>query len=154
MKEINQEIKDGVEFVGLSGWAAFQAYTGFILYLPLTPYFLNVHESMASEIISEFKDLSSREVQDKIDESKLTPNQISDQFHTFDDDTKLMIFMELLPIAGLSDDETLALLSIHKSKNNIPITAANVGNLRAIDVARKVLTSLLSASKLPDALFF
>lgn len=117
-----------IKLIGLSGWAAFQAYLKLIFYLPMIERYRY--------------------------EPELTNEQIKANFQELDDYEKTKVFVELIGIAPFDDDDTLRLLTVCTDANGVPYSKSNIKSLRVGEVTKMVFEVLLECTSEDSDVFF
>lgn len=117
-----------MDLTGFKGFAAYQSYLRILFFLPLVQGGMDVKGKSQSELINELLDMPEL--------------------------NKKYVFLELLAIAPVDDEDALKLVKVHADKNGVAYSKTNIGNLSPNQVCDLVVQTLVACSELEDSNLF
>lgn len=141
-----------MELKGFKGISAWMVYNKLIFNLPLLPHNMVVNRDWATEVANAlvlgYDDMVHfiAGLGERTIPSDITPAVALAKFKMQDDKGRRNDLLGCIAMGGMTDEEGLRLLSLHKDANGINYSKASIGNLKVRESMDMILDTLVACS--------
>jgi hypothetical protein len=136
---------------GVSAWLVYNKIVFSLLFIRRFNYAANdqsvsIAQLRECETLDEFKAVASQLTTERFDAIDMSMSQCVERFKAATEDDRRALLFEAISVTSLTDDESLRLLAMHKDKNGISFSKANISNVPVADVIPMMIDTLIACS--------